>query len=116
MSTSVVSPATVGALLLLDGGVLAFCANSDRCKCGLSLRRGMNRSGRHVGELEYRFGDSGVVVRPPADKTSCCRCRGDECSNVFFDDEDFAEDLDLLICDENFGEGDLDLDFFFEGL
>ena len=59
MSASFVSPTVVFALLVLAGDALAFCAKSDRCRCGLSFRRGMKRSGRHAIELELRLGENG---------------------------------------------------------
>ena len=62
VSTSFVSPTVVFALLVLAGDTLAFCAKSDRWRCGLSFRRGMKRSGRHAIELELRLGENGLEL------------------------------------------------------
>ena len=46
-----VSLAAVDEELLFDDELGGFCANNDRSMKELSLRRGMNRSGRQEGEL-----------------------------------------------------------------
>ena len=61
-----VSLAAVDEELLFDDELGVFCVNNDRSMKVLSLRRGMNLSGRQEGELFCRVGESGVVIPPPA--------------------------------------------------